>query len=57
VTWDEVENSPEASIAKVKPVIVKSKPVMAPEAMGETPMLPVITEVDTVEMPVFARMA
>ncbi len=35
----------------------KSKPVMADAAMGETAMLPLISEVGTVEMPVFARMA
>jgi hypothetical protein len=31
------------------------KPVVAPESMGETPMLPVIAEVGSVEMPLFAR--
>jgi hypothetical protein len=36
---------------------VKEKPVMAPEAMGDTAMSPVISEVGTVEIPVFARMA
>jgi hypothetical protein len=50
VTWEDVENSPEESNVKVKPV-------MAAEAMGETAMLPVISEMGTVEMPVFARMA
>jgi hypothetical protein len=33
------------------------KPVIAVAAMGETPILPVIAEVGTVEMPVFARIA
>ncbi len=50
MTCEVVENCVEESR-------VKSKPVMAPEAMGETPMLPVTTEVGTVEMPLFARMA
>jgi hypothetical protein len=50
VTCEDVENSIEESI-------VKEKPVMAPEAMGETAMSPVISEVGTVEMPLFARMA
>jgi hypothetical protein len=50
VTWEEVENCPEASIVKVKPVI-------APEAMGETAMSPVMSETGTVEIPVFARIA
>jgi hypothetical protein len=36
---------------------VKSKPVMAEEAMGETAMSPVMSEIGTVEIPVFARMA
>jgi hypothetical protein len=47
---EDVENSPEESI-------VKEKPVMAPEAMGDTAMSPVISEVWTVVMPVFAMMA
>jgi hypothetical protein len=50
VTCVEVENCVEGSIVKIKPV-------MAPEAMGETAMLPVIAELGTVEMPLFARMA
>ncbi len=50
MTWEDVENSPEESNVKVKPVI-------APEAMGETAISPVISEMGTVEMPVFARMA
>jgi hypothetical protein len=52
VTWEDVENSPEESN-------VKSKPVMAVESMGETAMLPVISEmaVVAVAMPVFERMA
>jgi hypothetical protein len=35
----------------------RKKPVMAPEAMGETAMSPVKSETGTVEMPVFAMMA
>jgi hypothetical protein len=50
VTWEDVENCVEESM-------VKSKPVMAVDAMGETAMLPVISEVSLVEMPVFAMMA
>jgi hypothetical protein len=50
VTCADVENCVEESIDK-------EKPVMAPEAMGETAMLPVIAEFGTVEMPLFARMA
>jgi hypothetical protein len=36
---------------------VKAKPVRAPEAMGDTAMSPVIAELGTVEIPLFARMA
>jgi hypothetical protein len=36
--------------------MIKLKPVMAVEVMGETAMLPVITELGTVEIPVLARM-
>jgi hypothetical protein len=50
VSWEDVENCVEESR-------VKEKPVMAVEAMGETAMSPVISEMGTVEMPVFARMA
>jgi hypothetical protein len=35
--------------------MVKLKPVIAVEAMGETPMSPVMTELGTVEIPVFER--
>jgi hypothetical protein len=35
----------------------KEKPVMAVESIGETPMSPMIWEVGTVEIPLFARMA
>jgi hypothetical protein len=35
--------------------LVKSKPVMAKSKMGETAILPVITEAGTLVMPVFAR--
>ncbi len=50
MTCEEVENSLEEYNVKVNPVI-------APEAMGDTAMPPVISEMATVEMPVFARMA
>jgi hypothetical protein len=46
----DVENSPEESR-------VNEKPVLASASMGETPMSPVIAEVGTVEMPLFARIA
>ena len=48
-TWEAVENVFKASMAK-------ANPVMALAAMGETAMLPVITELGTVEMPAFERM-
>ena len=47
---EEVENRPEESNVKVKPVI-------APEAMGDTPMSPVMSRMGTAEMPVFASTA
>jgi hypothetical protein len=50
VTCEEVENCPEESS-------VKLKPVMAVAAMGETPMSPVISIMGTAEMPVFASTA
>jgi hypothetical protein len=50
VTCEEVENCPEESNVKVKPVI-------APEAMGETAMSPVMSRMGTAEMPVFASTA
>jgi hypothetical protein len=46
----DVENVADKSDDKLKPAIV------APVA-GETPMSPVMTDVGTVEMPVFARIA
>ena len=49
VTWIDVENVFEPSMVKLKPVI-------AVAVMGETAMLPVITELGTVEIPVLARM-
>jgi hypothetical protein len=36
---------------------VKEKPVIAVAAMGETPILPKMLELGTVEIPVFARIA
>jgi hypothetical protein len=50
VSCENVEECPEESNAKVKPVI-------DPESIGETTLSPVIAEVGTVEMPLFARMA
>jgi hypothetical protein len=50
VTCEDVENCVEESNVKVKPV-------MAPEAMGETAISPVIAELDAVEIPLDARMA
>jgi hypothetical protein len=50
VTCGEVENCPE-------PSNVKEKPVIAPEAMGETAMLPIMSRMGTAEMPVFASTA
>src|SRR5438445_8963358 len=49
VTCGELENTFVASA-------VREKPVMNVAAAGLTPMLPVIAEVGTVEMAVFARM-
>jgi hypothetical protein len=37
--------------------MIKLKPVMAAEVMGETAMFPVIVELGTVEIAAFARMA
>jgi hypothetical protein len=48
-TCEAAENFPDESISK-------PKPVMAVAAMGETPMSPVIVELGTVEIPLFARM-
>ena len=36
---------------------VRSKPVRPPASIGETPMLPVMTEFGTVEMPALERIA
>jgi hypothetical protein len=48
-TCEDVENSPEESKSKLKPVI-------AVAAMGETPISPVTMELGTVAIPLFARM-
>ena len=48
VTWVLVQNVVELSMDKEKPVI-------AVAAMGETPMLPVIVELGSVEIPAFVR--
>jgi hypothetical protein len=51
VTCAELEN------CKGTAVPAKLKPVMAVAAMGETPMSPLMMELGTVEMPLFARTA
>jgi hypothetical protein len=48
-TWVLVENLPELSLDK-------EKPVRKPESIGETPISPVIFDLDEDEMPAFARM-
>jgi hypothetical protein len=48
VTWEEVEKAFVASA-------ISENPVMAAEAMGLTPMSPVMAEVGTVEIPLLAR--
>jgi hypothetical protein len=53
MTCEAIENCLVAE-SKAKP---KPKPVIAVAAMGATLMLPVIAEVGTLEMPIFARMA
>ncbi len=49
VTCEAVENSPDESSTK-------PKPVMAVAAMGETPMSPKRVELATLEIPLFERM-
>jgi hypothetical protein len=50
VTCEDVENCVEESA-------VNEKPVIAPAAMGETAISPVIAELDPVEIPLDARIA
>jgi hypothetical protein len=50
VTSEDVENCVDESN-------VKAKPVRAPDAMGETAMLPVIEVLGPAEIPLDARMA